>query len=324
MLIFWFRGMGCQFGYRGIGEAMWEVVEDVGDFGLQRRGRVSVTDVDGDGVMEVVSVQELRMYKLQAPFLLSDVSAEVFEKGVRVSGLAVSAVAELDFDGDERWDLYVARQGLRDLLLRNEGGRYREVGLEAGIPEDLVSMGVTVGDLNNDGFVDIVVVTRAKPDVVLMNNGNSTFTRVDGVIAKKEDEIGNHAMAADLDLDGKIELVVGHGGPRAPDFGRYQLLKNDMNVGAPDKNWLLVRVKNDPSAAATNVHAVVTVIGRGIRMVRRVGGRGAGEGEGSLIDTVHFGLGRRGRVGVVKVRWSSGVVRRLRGVVANQVVEFGV
>lgn len=311
--------------------------EDVGDFTDQRRGRVELTDWDGDGNMEVVSIRQFRFYKLTAPFILTDVTDDVLPFGLSVGFLTVSSMVELDFDNDGDYDLYVARADRplisrlgplgddqrSDILLRNDGGVYTDVSAQAGIPADTDSIGVTTGDLNNDGYADLVVVLVNEPDMVLLNKGDGTFTRVDGLIEKGEGVIGNHAQAADLDKDGRVDVVVGHGGVGGNDLGPYLILENQLVMGA-NTHYLLVTVLNDPTRATTSLHAVVTIImPRRRRIVRRVGSRGGQDGYGSYIDTLHFGLGSETSVSRVNCRWATGIQRNMFSVAADQLITFG-
>lgn len=323
------QGNQTQFAYRNI-NGEYELMDMLGDFARQRRGRVTVTDLEDDGRMEVISIQQMRVYRLVAPFTFDDVTASVLP-GLSFPLGTVNAVVELDFDNDGDYDLYVARpvrgSGVdrfsSDLLLRNDGGVFVDVSAAAGIPEDTNSMGVTAGDFNNDGWVDLLVAFRREPDIVLLNNGDGTFERIDGLIPKVEGDIGNNALAVDYDMDGRVDAFVGQGGVRPPDIGPYLLMRNVMPLGA-DTNFLHVTVHNDPTGAATSMHAVVTVfMPRRRRQVRRIGGRGAQDAEGSYLDTVHFGLGSLQTVGLVRVRWTSRIVRRERSVAAGAHIVFG-
>lgn len=91
-----------------------------------------------------------------------------------------------DYDNDGRPDLFIADgavtmvEGLRgepypyhqhNLLLRNEGPKFRDVSAEAGAPFALseVGRGVAFGDIDNNGTVDIVVANNNGPARLLLN-----------------------------------------------------------------------------------------------------------------------------------------------------------
>lgn len=297
------------------------------------RARVEVTDVDGDGKMEVINIRQLRMFKLTKAFQFKDISAVVFPY-LEVGELTVSAVAELDFDNDGDWDLYIARTDRtfisnrrplkgdtsNDILLENVGGRYVDASRKAGIPKGTFSQGVTVGDFNNDGFVDIFVTLYKDKDMVLVNQADGTFKRLNGLIPKKKGTVGNNAVAFDYDLDGRLDVIVGHG-ERETKRGTYRLMRNV--IPRVSNHYLLVRVGNEPSLGTTALHAVVTVYLGKLKLSRRVGSRGAQGGGGSFLETLHFGLGRVTRVPRIRVRWSNGVLRWKTKVKADQRIEFG-
>jgi len=88
-----------------------------------------------------------------------------------------------DFDADGWPDLFVANDSTANYLYRNLGnGKFKEIGLESGVAlsEDgraQASMGVAIGDYNNDGRPDIFV-TNFSDDVsnLYRNDGNMMFS----------------------------------------------------------------------------------------------------------------------------------------------------
>jgi hypothetical protein len=97
-------------------------------------------------------------------------------------------VGVIDFDNDGWPDLYCPQGGtlgdgprlapLPDQIFRNQGGyRFNDVTPASGIREYGYSQGLAVGDINNDGFDDIVVANVGR-NTMLLNCGDGTFSEV--------------------------------------------------------------------------------------------------------------------------------------------------
>ncbi|HSL85136.1 MAG TPA: VCBS repeat-containing protein, partial [Thermoanaerobaculia bacterium] len=124
---------------------------------------VVVFDADGDGRSDLLFVNGTRfpgkpgeettprLYLNQGGFRFEDGTAEA---GLDVSAYCVGGVAgDLDNDGDA--DLYLTCVG-QDLLFRNDGGRFVEVGAEAGLTRDYeFGAGAVLFDADGDGLLDI-------------------------------------------------------------------------------------------------------------------------------------------------------------------------
>jgi hypothetical protein len=136
-----------------------------------------------------------------------------------------AGAAFLDYDQDGFIDLYVCSgtwvKGLssgekpeelpHNHLYRNRGdGTFEDVTKKAGVGGPWYSMGVTVGDYNNDGFPDLYV-SNYGTNVLYKNNGNGTFTDVTSraKVGGKETDFNTGAVWLDYDNDGFLDLYVG-------------------------------------------------------------------------------------------------------------------
>lgn len=133
--------------------------------------------------------------------------------------------AFLDYDQDGFIDIYMSSgtwiEGFsksekpeklpENRLYRNrKDGTFEDVTKKAGVGGPWYSMGITIGDFNNDGYPDIYI-SNYGPNTLYKNNGNGTFTDVTKrtmVGGKKECSIG--AVWLDFDNDGLLDLYVGN------------------------------------------------------------------------------------------------------------------
>jgi enediyne biosynthesis protein E4 len=130
-------------------------------------------------------------------------------------------VAVFDYNGDGRPDIFFTNgadvPGLEkqspkfwNRLYRNDGGmHFTDVTKEAGVAGKGYSMGVAVGDYDNDGHPDIFVA-GVNHNTLYRNRGDGTF---EDVTEKAGIQSGKWAVAAgwfDYDNDGKLDLLVVH------------------------------------------------------------------------------------------------------------------
>ena len=79
---------------------------------------------------------------------------------------------------DSLWPVAKFLKGGGDHLFRNDNGHFTEVTQAAGIHGSLISfgLGVSVGDVNNDGYPDIYVGNDSyEKDYLYINQKNGTF-----------------------------------------------------------------------------------------------------------------------------------------------------
>lgn len=131
-----------------------------------------------------------------------------------------SGGAFLDYDDDGDLDIYLIQAGelpgsnrsnpLPNRLFRQEAdGTFTDVTAESGLGDTGYGMGVAVGDIDNDGFVDIYV-TNYGPDALYHNDGNGRFTDVTAGSPMSAEAWSASAVFCDYDRDGFLDLYVTH------------------------------------------------------------------------------------------------------------------
>ena len=154
------------------------------------------------------------------------------------------AAAWLDYDGDGWLDLYLANSAgteafapdfpLRGALYRNRGdGTFEDVTSNAGVgAEGLFSMGVAVGDFDNDGAPDLALTGYGQAKLY-RNTGEGAFREVtEAAGVSNPGKWGTSAAWFDYDNDGWLDLVIAnyldwsadrnlHCGERRPGYRSY-------------------------------------------------------------------------------------------------------
>jgi len=125
----------------------------------------------------------------------------------------------LDYDNDGDLDIYLvngAGRGLSDgdaprlrnrLFRQEQDGTFVDVTETSGLGDTGFGMGIAVGDIDNDGDVD-VYVTNVGPDVLYRNEGDGTFTDVTEAAGIANAEWGASATFFDFDRDGHLDIYV--------------------------------------------------------------------------------------------------------------------
>jgi len=94
-----------------------------------------------------------------------------------------SGAALFDYDNDGRLDIYLiqnagpASKAVNKLFHQGADGRFTDVSAGSGLDVAGFGMGVAAGDINNDGFTDLLV-TEYERVRLFLNQGNGTFREI--------------------------------------------------------------------------------------------------------------------------------------------------
>ena len=277
-------------------------------------------DFDGDGWTDLYAVnigQFNRLYRNLGDGTFADVAERA---GVLfpVEGGYVAFFFDLDNDG--HLDLFASTMSAfpdvlnsmvtgeaiepnRPFLYRNLGdGTFADIAVAAGLKRSFGSMGAGLGDVDNDGFVDIYLanggpqMARLEPNALYRNLGDGTFADITATAGTGSLGKGHGATFADFDQDGDLDLYAGLGGHYDADTWDNALYRND----GPAQHYLSIELVGTPAnRSAIGARVAAFAAGRIIR-AQRQSGFGFGSSNEPLL---HLGLGSATRVDSLHVLW---------------------
>ena len=125
-------------------------------------------------------------------------------------------VAVADFNNDKKLDIYFTSNQQPNALYLNKGNwQFEEVTQKAGVAgKKGWKTGVSVADVNGDGWIDIYVCysgdvpPAARQNQLFINNGNGTFTDKAKEMGVADAGYSTQAAFFDYDKDGDLDLFV--------------------------------------------------------------------------------------------------------------------
>ena len=188
-------------------------------------------DLDNDGDPELFLARttgDNRLFRNNGDGTFADVTATA-----NIGGRWVTVVTAADYDNDGHLDLYLGRyldprtelpttlfytrNSEGNSLLRNSGDlRFTDVTEEAGVREGGLTLGISWGDYDADGNLDIYVANDFGRNALFRNEGDGTFTDVSRESGTADIGYGMSSSFADLDNDGDLDIYVSnvHSGQR--------------------------------------------------------------------------------------------------------------
>jgi hypothetical protein len=140
-----------------------------------------------------------------ASIVFTDITTQA---GINNQAKATCA-AFMDYDDDGYVDIYVGNNGKfpesagkPNLLYRNNGdGTFTDVAAKAGVADARQTQGAVLGDMDNDGDVDIYVANDFGINALYLNNGDGTFDDITDVAGAE----------GGIDVVGGVEIPNGYG-----------------------------------------------------------------------------------------------------------------
>lgn len=215
-----------------------------------------------------------------------------------------------DIDNDGDFDCLMTNHDVSSKIYRNNNGVFTDITTGSGFALSITPIQSKLTDLDNDGWVDIIVTGT---DVeIFRNNGNSTFTEVTGLFNNNNME---SFAVGDLNHDGRMDI-----------YASYASIYNSPTT-TDDVIWMNT-TQNNNHFIAFNLQGTISnrdalgakvfIYGSWGTQVREVR---AGESYGTTNTfTCHFGLGNSPQIDSAVIKWPSGITTVLLNPVADQFI----
>lgn len=201
---------------------------------------VTLVDINADGKLDIYISKsgkfndpDKRRNELYINKGNNSQGVPVFEEDAKTFGLDLphfsTQASFFDYDKDGDLDMFLLNHGIGlypdevieknlntesnytgERLYQNDNGKFIDVTKDAGIINNLLSygLGLAIGDLNNDGWPDIIVGhDYSEKDHMYLNQKNGTFKEV---IKETTNHISNFSMGndiADFNNDGFFDFI---------------------------------------------------------------------------------------------------------------------
>jgi hypothetical protein len=317
--------------YRNLGGGKFEDVSQLSGIAaaVGKGMGAGVADYDADGYPDLFVTNDtepnflfhnLRNGKFAEVALDSGVALP--DNGATVSGMGTDF---RDYDNDGRPDIvFTALAGQTFLLFHNLGGGQFQDATHATnlsrLTARLSGWGVSMADLNNDGWKDLFTANSHVTDniqlfsgdqykqrnSVFLNHRDGTFTEASASATPGAARANRGAVVADFDGDGRLDAVVTALGER-PEF-----LRNVAQGG----HWIEFKL--------TGTHGNRDALGAVIHIQDRANRQqwnGLTSSTGyasSCLCSVHFGLGEQTEVTYAEILWPDGTRQLMKNLKADQ------
>lgn len=180
-----------------------------------------------------------------------------------------------DINNDGLMDIYFSGNMVSSRLYLNKGNmQFEDITESAGVSTKHWATGVSMVDINHDGYTDIYVGASAARDipaeerknVLFINNGDLTFTESAASYGIDDDSFTTHSSFLDYDRDGDLDLFLLNNSP--VEFSRGEM--GVMPTGAlneSDPSGFDKLYRNNGDGTFTNVSeeaGILKVLGYGL------------------------------------------------------------
>lgn len=196
-------------------------------------------------------------------------------------------------------------------LYHNTGAGFADVTALVGLDDVHATMGLQSGDIDADGYPDLILGTGApeydalEPNVVYHNVGGERFTDVTPAVGMGSIQKGHGVSFGDLDDDGDDDVLAELGGAFTGDIAPNQLFVNPTNDPTTRARHTVTLKLEGVSASRSAMHARVRVVTPTLERWQVVGETGS---YGNSTLQLEFGLADADTIERVEIDWPGGAL----------------
>lgn len=312
----WSTNDGNRLFRNNDGDSFTDVTDSVGLSSLAGTNGFAprFVDLDGDRYPEIIWIGDFasgHYYANDRDGTFTDVTGS---SGTNQDGTEMGmTVADWDEDGD--FDFYVTTISTNNLYRNDGNNTFTNIASSAGVVNTGWGWATSAVDFNHDTLVDIVATSQNGRNYAFVNNttegGGPTFSEVGLSNGLGINMDGRGLATFDYDNDGDQDVLV------FPSSGDVKLLRNDLDLSAPDANWLRIFLARGTvsSIPPHGIGAVIEVhLGNRV-LIGRIDGGSNYLSQSEM--SAHFGLGSATTVDLVRVRWPNGSFSEFANIDAN-------
>ena len=269
--------------YRNVGKGAFKDVSTEAKLNTNSKGKKALFfDLDHDGDLDLFETSSTNN-----KFFQNNGDGTFQEQGVNIGSTKVGVntvdAAFGDFDDDGDIDLFIANENSNNIIYDNQRhGVFKDITDKSGIRRGLGTSSVSVGDYNNDGFLDILNTTlNGEKSVLYKNLGNGNFELEKSIHtlfnALKNTEVIDSEFF-DFDNDGRLDIIIAGKPKKNEDRGVY-LFHNEGNGKFTDTSHLLPNTAKSGKQITVfdynkdgDLDLIITGFNGGISLLRNDGG----------------------------------------------------
>ena len=318
-------GTKKNFLYKNLGGNNMELVTGISPVtDLFSSRNVSWSDIDSDGDLDLYVTNE----NGEKENLYRNNGGGSFEKMtdliITTDGFNTMSSSWGDIDNDGDLDLFLANDGSKNQLFRNEGNFVFTRVLTTDVSKvNAKSFSSAWADIDNDGDLDLFVTNafqngqRLKNNLYL-NDGTGHLTEVTNEVVVMDEGWSYGCAFGDYDNDGFQDLAVA-----TTRFGNVDEADYLYHNNGNSNHWLMVSLEgnvSNKSAIGAKVRVKAIVNGTAVWQMREISAQSAYCSQNDM--RAHFGLADATLVDSMVIEWPSGIRQYRTGVLPNQILDI--